>query len=246
MSSMPTYRLTFWLPAVVVSMFLILFGIQAYNEFLERHRLVISNAQSSLNATALQLAHNLEYALANDDRDQAQSHIARFSLGPDARFSILLDRQKQILHASRQAWIAQNAGNILNDQQLNLVQQTTDQHQILERYEDGTLNIIVPLTLSGQGLFDANENPPLLFLESNINYQLSQVSQGLWRDLLPLLILFALATLLFIGIIRGIVLKPITALKTMAKQLSQQQFDLKNPLQGHTEQTAVAEADPGR
>ena len=91
MKKMPTYRLTVWIPAIVAGLFLLLFGIQAYNEYHERRHLIIDNAQNNLKETALQLAHNLEYALANDDKQQAQSHIARFSLRRDASFGVLLE-----------------------------------------------------------------------------------------------------------------------------------------------------------
>lgn len=241
MKSMHTYRLTFWIPAIVVSMFLILFGIQVYNEYLQRQQIVINDGQNSLNDAALQLAHNLEYALANNDQQQAQSHIARFSLRRDASFSILVNPQQQIVYASRFAWMSKPADRLLNRQQLKLINQAADKQTIQQRYADGILHIAVPLTLSGRGLFATGENAPVLFLESNIVYQLSQVSQNLWRELLPILLLFSLATLLLIGITRGIVLKPLSALKHLANQLSQQQFDLHNPLHGNTEQTAVGD-----
>ncbi len=241
MKSMHTYRLTFWIPAIVVSLFLILFGIQVYNEYLKRQQIVIKHAQDSLNDAALQLAHNLEYALANNDQQQAQSHIARFSLRRDASFGILVNHQQQIAYASRFAWMSKPTNNLLNHQQLKLINQAADKQTIQQHYAEGILNIAVPLTLTGRGLFANGENAPVLFLESNIVYQLNQVSQNLWRELLPMLLLFSLATLLLIAITRGIVLKPLSALKDLANQLSQQQFDLHNPLRGHTEQTAIAE-----
>ncbi|HET8807851.1 MAG TPA: PAS domain S-box protein [Methylophaga sp.] len=241
MNTVQTFRLTVWIPTIVVSLFLILFGIQVYNEFAERQRLVIENAQNNLKETALQLAHNLEYALANNDQQQAQSHIARSSLRRDASFSVLLNPQQQIIHASRFAWVSESADRIFNPQQLTLIKQTAENQQIRQQYTDGILNIAVPLTQSGHGVIAAGEDVPVLFIESNIDYQLQKISHELWKELLPVLVLFVVATFLLMLIIRAIVLKPLFALKKLARQLSQQQFDLQNPLKGQTEQTDVAE-----
>lgn len=242
MKKMPTYRLTVWIPLVVVGLFLILFGLQAYNEFHERQQLIIDNAKNHQTENALQLAHNLEYALANDDQQQAQSHIARFSLRRDASFSVLLNPQQQIVHASRFAWITKTADRIFDLQQLMMINKAADSQQPQQQFENGILHIAVPLTQSGRGLFAAGENVPVLFLESNISYQLKQMQQNLWKELLPILLLFVLATLLLIAIIRVMVLKPVAALQTLANQLSQHQLNLQNPLRGNTEQTAVAAA----
>ena len=242
MKKMPTYRLTVWIPAIVAGLFLLLFGIQAYNEYHERRHLIIDNAQNNLKETALQLAHNLEYALANDDKQQAQSHIARFSLQRDASFGVLLNPQQQIVHASRFAWRSQMADQVFNPQQMVFINKAAESQQPQQQFNNGILHIAVPLTQSGHGLFAANENVPVLFLESNIGYQLNQMQQNLWKELLPILLLFVVATLLLIAVIRLMVLKPAKALQMLAHQLSQQQFNLQNPLRGSTEQTAVADA----
>lgn len=67
MRPVKTYRLTVWLPFLIVTVFVLLFGIQLYYQASARKTSIILNSQQEVYETGLQLAHNIEYALTNND-----------------------------------------------------------------------------------------------------------------------------------------------------------------------------------
>lgn len=240
-SPINTFRLALWIPTIVVVMFLIISGIQTRYEYKERITLITENAQRHLYESALQLAHTLEYALANQQLEQVQSAISGFVLGDSAQLAVLVNSEGRVSYSSQFAWKHLAVEDIFDSTQRDLLANSNNFHDIQQYYDDGRLLVAVPLNLTEEPLLTSNQHPPVLILESDISYQLAQAGHQSIQQMLPSLFLFLLATLLFITIIQSIAVKPIQVLKGLAKQLHQQNFDLHNPLRGNTEQTAVGD-----
>ncbi|AFJ03112.1 diguanylate cyclase/phosphodiesterase (GGDEF & EAL domains) with PAS/PAC sensor(s) [Methylophaga frappieri] len=241
MDQQQTYRLTVWIPLIVVSLFLLLSGIQAYTHYHDRQRLLLTAAEINLYETALQMAHNLEYALANNDAEQAQSSISRFILRRDAELAIFVDANGMIRYATQLAWQNTPVSDQLHPSQIKLIQDAANHQKIQQSSVDGILQVVIPISLSEQISFDPKTRFPVILLQKNIHTRLTQTGVQALQQNLWLVALFLLSMLLLIAIIKGIVLKPLFALKQLAEKLRQQQFNLHNPLQGNTEQAQIAQ-----
>ncbi|MAK68132.1 sensor domain-containing protein [Methylophaga sp.] len=235
MSAIQTYRLTFWLPLTVTFLFLGLLFFYSVNEY--RHRLsdIKETSKTQLHETALQLGHSLEYAIANDDYQQARSNVARFSLRADAQLAVLIDQNNQIQSATHFIWQNQPAEKVLDEQLLPYIELARTTKKIFEFDNDkkNLLNLVLPL-------FEA-EQQWILVLQNSIESKLEKARAETINAIIPLLLLIVLAHIILMVTIRKLVIRPLQALKQLTEQIQDQQFNLINPLKGNTEQTQVAQ-----
>lgn len=237
-----TYRLTFWLPLLVVTVFFLLFGIQLFYQSADRKETIILNSQQELYETGLQLAHSIEYALANNDLEQANSHITRFSLRRNAELSALINPDEQIQFASFFAWKNQPARGFFDNEQWILVEQAQSSNAIQQHRFAHSLVLVVPLNLTPSALYSRDDTVPVLWLQTDIHPQLRHASTALLRSALPILLAFVVAIFLLILAIQKMIIKPLALLQGLAEQLRQKQPVNTSPLTGHTQMSQVAEA----
>lgn len=233
MSPIQTYRLTFWLPLIVSLLFLCLVTFYSFSEY--RHRLhdIEEISQTQLLETALQLGHSLEYALANNDPQQARSSVARFALRSDSQLAILINQDNLIESASYFIWQNQLADKVLDTTIINQLEKARTSGKIVEFKQNDLLTLILPLVEGNQGR--------VLVLQNSIKNKLAKARAETFIAIIPLMLLILLANVLLIIVIRRLVILPLDALQHLTRQIQDQQFDLINPLKGDTEQARVGQ-----
>lgn len=233
MQPIKTYRLTLWLPFTVTLIFLGILVFSSINEY--RHRLhdIKQASKVQLHEAGLQLAHSIEYAIANNDYQQARSSVARFSLLADARLAILVNSNDVIESASYFIWQNQPADKVLDERLLQYVELARSTRRIFddENATKGLLTVVLPLL--------ASEHGHTLVLQSSVKHKLQKARVDTITGLIPILLLMILGNLFLIALIRKLVTTPLKALQTISQQIQNQQFDLTNPLTGNTEQAHI-------
>lgn len=236
MQPFQTYRLTLWLPVVVTLLFLSLLLFYSFYEYHHRLNDIREVSKTQLHETALQLAHNLEYAIANDDQQQARSSVARFSLHTDAQMAILVNHNNQIESSSYFIWQNQPADKVLDAVLMQYVELARSKQEIFQFSDNkkALLNIVLPI-------FEGQRNK-VLVLQSSLKYKLEKAKSETINAIIPLLLLILFANLILIVVIRKLVIRPLNALQKLTEQIQDQQSDLINPLKGNTEQAHVGQS----
>ena len=233
MHPIQTYRLTFWLPLTVTALFLsilLLFSIHEY-----QHRLddIKQASKIQLHESGLQLGHSIEYAIANNDYQHVRSSVTRFSLNSDAQLAILIDSNNVIESSSYFIWQNQPADKVLDEKLMHYVEKARTTTKIIDDDNDknSLLTLILPLLVSDQGR--------VLVLQSTITHKLQRARTEAITAIIPMILLMVLGNLFLIALIRKLVTTPLKALQNLSQQIQNQQFDLKNPLSGNTEQAQI-------
>lgn len=153
MHPIQTYRLTLWLPLAVTLLFICLLVFYSVNEY--QHRLfdIKEASKTQLQETALQLGHSIEYAIANNDSQQARSSVARFTLRADAQLALLLDNNNLIESSTYFIWQNQPAQKVLDEELIQYIELARSTQKIFEygHDQDGLLTLILPLLEANQG-----------------------------------------------------------------------------------------------
>jgi diguanylate cyclase (GGDEF)-like protein/PAS domain S-box-containing protein len=235
MHPIQTYRLTLWLPLAVTLLFICLLVFYSVNEY--QHRLfdIKEASKTQLQETALQLGHSVEYAIANNDSQQARSSVARFTLRADAQLALLLDNNNLIESSTYFIWQNQPAERVLDEELIQYIELSRSSQKIFEygHDQDGLLTLILPLLEANQGR--------VLVLQNSIKNKLKKAKTDTLDAIIPLLLMIILANFLLIALIRKMVLVPLDALQKLTEQIQDQHFGLINPLKGNTKQAQIGQ-----
>lgn len=243
MSKLKTYRLTVWLPCIVVAGFALLIAVMLAGEYHHRSNQVINDSRIQLNESAYQLAHSLEYAYANEGEQHAQSTLSRFTLREDAVFSALVNANGVFEQSSRFAWHDQEMQQFLSPAESQLVTKALTEKRHQNMYQSGLITTAVPINLQDyEYVVDTQQRQPsVLLLQSDITHRLARINTETLNNLLPLALFIIALGLTLLWMIHRLAIRPLDALHRLAQKLKAGDYQLTNPLSGDTQQTLVAQ-----
>lgn len=242
-SELKTYRLTIWIPCIVVAGFALLIAVMLAGEYHHRSHQVIDDSRIQLNESAYQLAHSLEYAYANDGKQHAQSTLSRFTLRENAVFSALVNANGVFEQSSRFAWHGQKIQQFLSPEETRLVTTAVSRKHHQTLYQDGIITTAIPINLQDQdNVIDTQQRPPsVLLVQSDINHRLARITTETLNNLLPLALFIIALALMLIWMIHRLAIRPLNVLHSLADKLKNGDYQLTNPLSGDTQQTQIAQ-----
>ncbi|EMR11936.1 diguanylate cyclase/phosphodiesterase (GGDEF & EAL domains) with PAS/PAC sensor(s) [Methylophaga lonarensis MPL] len=238
---MKTYNLTFFLPAVFALTFLALATLLSTIEYLQNRSEIFNQASQNLHDSGLQLAHTIEYARANNAREQIRSAMRQFVLRDSAEFSALVDEHYQVIYSSQEHWHNLSALDALPDTASLFLTEKTDDFRARDHRQDSAILVSIPVITYGIDTLDSGHGRWQLILQDDISGRLQTARHQTMMRTLPMLAVALLLLLMTYSVMRKLVIDPLRVLESMAHQLKQGQLKLSNPLTGDTAQQQLAE-----
>lgn len=240
MKKIKTYNITYGLPLFIVVIFVVLFIFQAWHSYHQRVERINARGYADLQATVWQLTRLIEYDLTSGNIERVQQELANFSLRKNAEFSALLNDDNTIFLASHFSWKGLDADTAIPG--LNALHQGQE-NELHYHIEQNDITAFAPIVNnSGTQKQIRSQSRKTLVLRINLERELDQALTLSLQEAQPVLAAILFMGLLLIWVIKGMVLTPWRALETLAEQLREQRFNLKNPLMGNTTQAQVGQA----